>query len=430
MKKILLSFVLVLIAFSVFSIEETRLLRFPAIHGDTVVFSYAGDLYIISVNGGVATRITSHDGYEMFPHFSPDGKTLAFTAQYDGNTEVYTMPLEGGTPRRITFTACLERDDISDRMGPNNIVMGWTNDGKNVIYRSRGKSFNDFKGHLFLAPIDGGMSKQLPLATGSWSSYSPDGNQLAFNRVFREFRTWKYYKGGMADDIWIHSFADHKTINITNHPSQDIFPMWNGDKIYFLSDRDRIMNLFVYDTKTQETKKLTSFSRYDIKFPVLGKDRIVFENGGYIYYYNLPDDKVVKLTVRIREDQSASRTILKDVSANIATIDLAPDGSRLAISARGEVFSIPVKEGLTRNLTQSSGAHDRNPVWSPDGKYIAYISDKSGEYQIYLQAPDKPETTIKLTDFTAGYIYRLKWSPDSKNILWNDRNLELNSINI
>jgi tricorn protease len=374
MKKILLSFVLVLIAFSVFSIEETRLLRFPAIHGDTVVFSYAGDLYIISVNGGVATRITSHDGYEMFPHFSPDGKTLAFTAQYDGNTEVYTMPLEGGTPRRITFTACLERDDISDRMGPNNIVMGWTNDGKNVIYRSRGKSFNDFKGHLFLAPIDGGMSKQLPLATGSWSSYSPDGNQLAFNRVFREFRTWKYYKGGMADDIWIHSFADHKTINITNHPSQDIFPMWNGDKIYFLSDRDRIMNLFVYDTKTQETKKLTSFSRYDIKFPVLGKDRIVFENGGYIYYYNLPDDKVVKLTVRIREDQSASRTILKDVSANIATIDLAPDGSRLAISARGEVFSIPVKEGLTRNLTQSSGAHDRNPVWSPDGKYIAYIS--------------------------------------------------------
>jgi tricorn protease len=221
MKKILLSFVLVLFSFSVFSIEETRLLRFPAIHGDTVVFSYAGDLYIISVNGGFATRITSHDGYEMFPHFSPDGKTLAFTAQYDGNTEVYTMPLEGGTPRRLTYTACLERDDISDRMGPNNIVMGWTNDGKNVIYRSRGKSFNDFKGHLFLAPVDGGMSKQLPLATGSWCSYSPDGNQLAFNR-YSENSDMEILQRGMATIFGLQLCRSQNNKISPNHPSQDI----------------------------------------------------------------------------------------------------------------------------------------------------------------------------------------------------------------
>lgn len=430
MKKIFLAVLLLQIAFSAFTIEETRLLRFPTIHGDTVVFCYAGDLYIVSANEGVASRITSHDGYEMFPHFSPDGKTIAFTAQYDGNTEVYIMPIDGGTPKRITYTACLGRDDISDRMGPNNIVMGWTNDGKNVIYRSRGKSFNDFKGHLFLAPIDGGMSKQLPLATGSWCSYSPDSKQIAFNRVFREFRTWKYYKGGMADDIWIFNFITNKTQNITNNIAQDIFPMWHQDNIYFLSDRNKIMNLFVYNTTTNETKKLTSFSRYDIKFPALGKDKIVFENGGYIYYYNIANSEVVKLTIRIREDNSSSRTVLKNVSSDIANIDLAPDGSRLAVSARGDIFSIPVKEGLTRNISVSSGAHDRNPVWSPDGKYIAYVSDMTGEYQIYIQTPDKPETEVKLTNFSSGYIYKLKWSPDSKNILWNTKALDLSSINI
>ncbi len=430
MKKVLLSFFFMIIVASAFSIEETRLLRFPAVYGDTVVFCYAGDLYIVSINGGIATRITSHEGYEMFPHFSPDGKTIAFTAQYDGNTEVYTMPVSGGQPTRITYTATLSRDDISDRMGPNNIVMGWTNDGQNVIYRSRSKSFNDFKGHLFLAPVDGGLSKQMPLSTGSWCSYSPDGKQLAFNRVFREFRTWKYYKGGMADDIWIHDFKSKETVNITNNPSQDIFPMWYQDKIYFLSDRDKIMNLFVYDINEKETKRLTNFVRYDIKFPVLGSDKIVFENGGYIYYYDLAQSKVVKMTIRIREDLSASRTVYKDASKDIENVNIAPDGSRLILSARGEIFSVPVKEGITRNLTNSSGAHDRNPVWSPNGRYIAYISDKSGEYQIYIQAPDKPDSEIQLTNFTDGYIYSLQWSPDSKNILWHNKKLELNFINI
>lgn len=413
-----------------FSIEETRLLRFPTIYGDTVVFSYSGDLYIVATSGGIATRITSHDGYEMFPHFSPDGKTIAFTASYDGNTEVYIMPLAGGNPKRITFSATLDRDDISDRMGPNNIVMGWTNDGKNVIYRSRAKSFNDFKGHLFLAPIDGGLSKQLPLATGSWCSYSPKGDKLAFNRVFREFRTWKYYKGGMADDIWVYDFETHVSENITNNASQDIFPMWHEDKIYFLSDRDRYMNLFVYEISTKTVKKLTNFAKYDIKFPALGSDKIVFENGGFLYYYDLNESKVVKMTIRIREDFASSRNIYKDVSKNIANIEFAPDGTRIVLSARGEIFSVPAKSGVTRNLTNSSSAHDRNPKWSPDGKYIAFISDKSGEYQIYIQTPDKPESEIQLTNFDSGYIYNLEWSPDSKNILWHNKLLELNLINI
>ncbi len=430
MNKLLLSFFAIIITINAFSIEETRLLRFPTISNDTVIFTYAGDLYLVASKGGVATRITSHEGYEMFTHFSPDGKNIAFTAQYDGNTEVYLMPLSGGSPVRLTYTATLKRDDISDRMGPNNIVLGWTPDGKYVIYRSRSKSFNDFKGQLYLAPIEGGMSKQIPLVTGSWCSYSPDANKLAFNKIFREFRTWKYYKGGMADDIWIFDFVTHKTVNISNDPSQDIFPMWVGEKIYFLSDRDRIMNLFEYDIATKQTNRLTNFSRYDIKFPSLGDNKIVFENGGYIYYYDLELRQVVKLTIKIREDFAASRTVIKDVSQDIKNIDLAPDGSRITASARGDVFSIPTRKGITRNLTSSSSAHDRNPVWSPDGKHIAYISDESGEYQIYIQTPDDKDSKTQLTNFESGYIYQLKWSPDSKKLLWNDKRLNLSFINI
>ena len=207
----------------------------------------------------------------MFAHFSPDGKQIAFTGQYDGNTEVYLMPAEGGVPKRLTFTATLDRDDVSDRMGPNNIVMGWKDDN-HIVFRSRRIEFNDFKGQLYLASIDGGIPEQLPLPRGGFCSYSPDGKKLAYNRVFREFRTWKRYRGGQADDIWIYDFETKQTTNITNNPAQDIFPMWSGNTIYFISDRDenKRMNLYSYDLKTKETKKITNFTEYDIKFPSLG----------------------------------------------------------------------------------------------------------------------------------------------------------------
>ncbi len=429
MKRLLLLAIVCLFIIPSFG-EEARLLRFPVISGENIVFSYAGDLFIVSSSGGIARRLTSHEGYEMFPRFSPDGNTIAFTAQYDGNTEVYIMPATGGTPKRITYTATLSRDDVSDRMGPNNIVMGWTNDGKNVIFRSRMRSFNSFKGHLFLAPLDGGLPQQLELATGSWCSYSPDGTKLAMNRVFREFRTWKYYKGGMADDIWIHDFKTKETINVTDSKSQDIFPMWYKDKIYFLSDRDRTMNLFVYDTNENQTKKLTNFVRFDIKFPSLGDGKIVFENGGYIYIYHIEEAKVEKLKIRIQEDFSGSRTKFVDASDFINNVAIAPDGSRLVVSARGEIFSVPVKQGITRRLTSDSGVHNRNAVWAPDGKNIAYISDKTGEYQIYTINPQVPGSEVKISNIDPNYIYSIKWSPDSKRIMWNDKKLGLHIIDI
>src|SRR5262249_40657777 len=297
---------------------EARLLRFPAINGKQLVFTYAGDLYTVSSSGGVARRLTNHEGFEMFPRFSPDGKWIAFTGQYDGNTEVYLIPAEGGTPKRLTYTATLNRDDVSDRMGPNNIVIGWKNDGKHIVFRSRMRSFNDFIGQLYTVSIDGGLPEPLPLPRGGFCSYSPDDKKLAYNRVFREFRTWKRYRGGMSDDLWIYDFDTKQTENITNTPDQDIIPMWHGDKIYFLSDRDanKRMNLFVYDLADKTIKQLTHFTDFDIKFPSLGDGAIVFENGGYVYRFDLANSKYQKVPVRILEDRTTGRRGIVNVSQN------------------------------------------------------------------------------------------------------------------
>ena len=230
---------------------EARLLRFPATNGTDVVFSYAGDLYTAPLRGGEARRLTSHIGYEIFPRFSPDGKTIAFTGEYDGNREVYVIPADGGEPRRLTYTSTNARDDVGDRMGPNNIVMTWTPDGQNVVYRNR--IGDGFEGRLWTAPLAGGMAQALPLPEGGFCSYSPDGKRLAYNRVFREFRNWKYYRGGMADDIWLYDPAAGKVENLTDNVAQDICPMWIGNDIYFISDRDKTMNLFVYHTDTKQT---------------------------------------------------------------------------------------------------------------------------------------------------------------------------------
>lgn len=409
---------------------EARLLRFPAIHGNQVVFSYAGDLYTVSSIGGTARKMTNDKGYEMFPKFSPDGKLIAFTAQYDGNTEVYQMPAEGGVPKRLTITATLDRDDISDRMGPNNVVMTWTRDGKNVVYRSRKQTFNDFVGQLFSVPVEGGLSIELPLPTGGFCSYSADGKKLAYNRVFREFRTWKYYKGGMADDIWVYDPTAKKVQNITSNKAQDIFPMWFGEDIYFLSDRDRTMNLFVYNNATGATRKVTNYTEYDIKFPSAGDKSIIYENGGFLYVFDITSQESEKLTITIADDMIGGRSELKDATKFMGSVNPSPDGNRVVVSARGDVFSIPAKEGVTRNLTQSPAAHDRASTWSPDGRYVAYLSDMNGEYEIYIRKQDGLEPPVQVTKGADTYKFGIRWSPDSKKILWNDKLLRLQFVDI
>ena len=332
-------------------------MRFPSTNGTEVVFSYAGDLYKASINGGEATRLTSHVGYEMFPRFSPNGATIAFTAQYDGNTEVYTIPSNGGQPKRMTYTSTNSRDDIGDRMGPNNMVLTWTKDGQGIIYRNR--IGGSFVGKLWNISKDGGMPQQIPLPEGGFCSYSPDGKQLAYNKVMREFRTWKYYKGGMADDIWIYNPETQNVENITNNVSQDIIPMWIGNEIFFISDRDMVMNLFVYNTQTKKVEKVTNFSDYDIKFPSTDGKIIVFEKGGYLYKFDPVTRNSTKINITLNGENPYARTEMKSVAGNITATSLSPDGKRLAITARGEVFNVPATSGVTRNITRTSGAHER-----------------------------------------------------------------------
>jgi len=424
MKNLFLTLSTVCLSLQLFAQDnEARLMRFPAIHNNQVVFSYAGNLYTVDANGGVARKLTSSSGYEMFARFSPDGKNIAFTGQYDGNTEVYIMPSEGGVPKRVTYTATLGRDDVSDRMGPNNIVMTWK-DNEHIVYRSRCQSFNPFIGQLYVADTNGGLSEQLPLPTGGFCSFSPDSKQLAFNRIFRQFRARKYYHAGMADDIWIYDFDSKKTTAITNDTIQDIEPMWSGNKIYFLSDRDHTMNLFCYDVTTKQTRKVTNYNDYDVLFPSLGNNAIVWERAGYLWKMDLATEQVTQIHVQIFDDGVYGRSELVDASKYIESYDLAPDGSRLAIVGRGDIWTLPATTGVTRDLDKTSNIHERSAHWSPDGRWIAYISDASGEDEIYKVAQNGG-TPIRLTDNGDNYKFDLKWSPDSKKILWSDRKLRL-----
>ena len=406
--------------------DEARLLRFPSTNGQEVVFTYAGDLYKAPLAGGQAQRLTSHVGVEMFARYSPDGSTIAFTGQYDGNTEIFLMSGQGGEPKRITYTATNSRDDLGDRMGPNNIAMTWSRDGENIIYRNR--IGDGFSGKLWQVSKDGGMPKVLPLPEGGFCSYSPDGKRLAYNRVMREFRTWKYYKGGMADDIWIYDPAANKVENITNNVSQDIFPMWIGDEIFFISDRDMVMNLFVYNTATKKTEKVTNFTDFDIKFPSTDGSVIVFEKGGFIYKFDPKTRQTAKITISLGGENPYARVEVKNVADRITAASLSPDGSRLAVTARGEVFNVPATKGVTRNITRTSGANERGAKWSPDGKYIAYISDRTGETEVWLHGENGEP--IQLTKGSDTYIRQLHWSPDSKKIFYSDRKNRLVAVDV
>ncbi len=426
MKKILF-LVLLFITSNLFT-QETRLLRYPNSSEDKIVFVYAGDLYLVNKTGGVARKITSSEGYEIFPRFSPDGKYIAFSGEYDGNREVYLINSEGGEPIRLTYT--MDIPNLPERMGPDKIVMGWHPNGQKILFRSRHESFNAWIGHLYLISKDGGLPEKLPLPRGGFASYSPDGQKLAYNRVFREYRTWKRYRGGQADEIWIYDFKTKKTEAITSNNAQDIIPMWYKDKIYYLSDRDGRMNIYVYNTTTKETRKVTNFDKFDVKFPSLGKGEIAFENGGYIYLLNCETDKYHKVTIYIHDDVLTARSKLTNVKSFITQYEISPDGKRALFVARGEIFTVPAEKGITRNLTNTSGIHERNAIWSPDGKHIAFISDKSGETEIYIIPQDGRGEEIQLTKDADTYRFELKWSPDSKKLLCSDKKMRLYYVDI
>jgi tricorn protease len=390
--------------------EKRPLMRFPDVHGGSVVFVYGEDIWSVPAGGGVATRLTIHDGEERFPKFSPDGTMIAFTGEYDGNNDVYVMSADGGGITRVTY------HPYSD------VVVGWHPTENKILFSSIRHSPNYFT-RLFLISPDGTGLEELTMHEAARGSYSPDGKMIAYNRVAREHRTWKRYRGGMAQDVYLFDFAASKDTKITDFAGTDRIPMWIGDKIYFSSDRDGVLNIHAYDTKSGSTEKITNHKEYDVRRPSMGGDAIVYELGGELWLLDARTGETGRVAVDIRADAAEVRPYLKKVDGNITGFGCSPSGKRAVIMARGEVFTVPKEDGPTRNLTRDSGARDKDAAWSPDGKTIAYLSDKAGEYEIYLVNPNGKEEAVRLTQHKDGYRHTLRWSPDSKKIAFADQTL-------
>jgi tricorn protease len=397
--------------------SQGPLLRFPDIYEDLVVFVHGEDIWSVPAEGGVATRLTINDGEERFPKFSPDGNLIAFTGYYDGNPDVYVMNKYGGEITRVTYHPGFDE------------VIGW-HPGKNKIIFAAGRSDYPRYLELFLISPDGTGLEKLILHEAARGSFSPDGTQIAFNKVSRENRTWKRYKGGTAQDVYIYDLESNEEKNISNFEGTDRMPMWIGDKIYFTSDRDRVLNIYSADPVTGKIEQITNHTEYDVRRPDFGGDKIIYELGGELMVLDITTKKTTKLNVKILADMPEARPYLKEVKENITGFHCSPGGERAVIVARGEIFSVPVKEGPTRNLTNSSGARDKNAAWSPDGKKIAYISDESGEYNVYIIDQSGQEEAIKLTDFKNGYLHTIRWSPDSKKLAFTDHTLSLNILDV
>jgi tricorn protease len=409
-------FTVPLIVTGAVDIKDTKFLSQPAISQNHIAFVYAGDLWVADTDGKNARRLTSDDGIESNPVFSPNGKLIAFSAEYDGNTDVFIVPVEGGVPKRLTWHPGFD------------IVRGFTPDGSAVLFISQRNVFTNRYAQLFTVPVTGGFPEALKIPNANKAAYSPDGKRLAYNPLGERFRQWKNYRGGTVSTLWLYTFSDHSVVKIPQPEGRcnDIDPMWIGDKIYFLSDRNGEFNLFHYDLNSTEIKQLTSFTNFPIIDASAGANKIIFEQAGHLHIFDLTNNKSQKLTIGIATDLLALRPrYVKGGSRYIRSAGISPSGARALFDFRGEIITVPEEKGDPRNLTNTPGAHERFPAWSPDGKTIAYFSDESGEYQIHLQAQDGKGAVQKFKLNGSGFYSNLEWSPDSKKLTFADnaRNL-------
>ncbi len=407
----------------------TKLLRFPNVWHDRVVFSYAGDLWTVGAQGGTATRLTSSPGLELFAKFSPDGRFIAFTGQYGGDEQVYVIPSNGGAPKQLTYYPA--PGPLPDRWGYDNQVYGWTPDGTAVLFRSSRDGFILTESKLYTVPMSGGAATALPMPVSGAGQFSPDGRKIVYSPLWRDFRSEKRYQGGWANDLYIFDLAQPSLLQVTHDPRTDRDPMWIGDSIYFNSDRTGVFNLFRYDTATRQITQLTHYQNWDVRWPSADAEgQIAYELDGEIHIYDTRDGRDRGLSITVPADTTTSRPQSVNAADNIESLTLSPGGERVAIVARGDVFSVPVEHGVTRNLTQSSSAHDREAAWSADGRQLAYVSDRSGEEEIYVQAPDGVDPGVQVTSGSAARYYAPRWSGDDKRIAFSDNTGRLYVIDV
>ena len=418
MKRIL--FCIFLISFTcissqTFSQINAKLMRYMDVSDTHIVFVYGGDIWMVPKEGGNATQITHSPGEESWPRFSPNGEWIGYSASYNGNEDVYVISSKGGVPTRITYHT------DSDRM------IDWHPDGNHLIFASKRETGQRRTSQIFLVNKEGSFPERLSVPYGELASYSPDGSKIAYITKITENYPFKRYRGGLTSDIFIFDLNSNTAENITNNKANDGKPAWVEDKIYFLSDQDENMrlNIWAYDTKNKNTTQITNFKDFDISHMSAGKNEIVFEAGGIMYLLNTENQEYKPVDIHVVSDLSLEMPRAEDVSKRISNMTAAPEGKRIIFEARGELFNVPKEEGYTLNLTKSSGAFDRNPSWSPDGKYIAFWSDMSGENEIYLKASKENEPAKKITNRGKGFGYKLYWSPDSKYISFID---ETNTI--
>ncbi len=419
---------LVAAAFGTHAMDDARLMRFPDINKNLIAFVYAGDIWTVNANGGEARRLTSHEGLELFPKISPDGKWIAFSAEYSGSRQVYVMPSVGGEPRQLTYYNSV--GVMPPRGGFDDVVLDWTPDSKQVLIRANRTEFGERNGKYFLVSLEGGLEKPLQIVNGGFAVLSPDAQKICFTPVDREFRTWKRYKGGRATDLWIYDLQNNTSEQITDFAGTDQLPTWYKDKIYFASDRDLKLNIYSYDTKTKEVKQLTKYTDFDVMWPSGENGQLVFENGGYLYKMNLETGVTEKVTVNINFDNPNLVPYYKKVADDVQSANVSPTGKRALFEARGDIFSVPAENGITENLTQTQGVREIYPSWSPDGKYISYYSDATGEYEIYLLENKKGAKPRQLTFNSSAWKYDAEWSPDSKYLLYSDRTLDLKLVDV
>ena len=394
--------------------SDTRMLSEPAVSARHLAFMYAGDLWLANLDGSAPRRLTSDLGEKSNPVFSPDGKLVAYTAQLDGNADVYVLPVEGGVPRRLTY-----------HPGPD-IAQGFAPDGKAVLFTSPRAAFNNRYRKLFTVPVGGGVETELEIPNAARAAYSPDGRRVAYNPFSPAFTQWKRYRGGTHSILWLYSFGD-KSVEKIPQPathSNDVDPVWIGDTVYFRSDRSGEFNLHAYDLKTRAVRQITNHRDFPVLNIAASGGTLVYEQAGHLHTLDLgaaqANAQARKLTIGVSADLGLSRERWVRGAKYIRNASISPSGARVAYEFRGEIVTIPADKGDVRNLTQTASAHERNPAWSPDGRSVAYISDESGEYALHIRAQDGKGAVKKLKLTGAGYYDNLVWSPDCKKIAYTD----------